>query len=349
MQGRLKVKNFGILKNIDININDFTIIIGSQAQGKSLIAKLVYFFNSFYKIVINNLSDREKEFNLILIESFKEFFPDYIIDKFDDFTIEYFFLNYKVPILIKNNKLTSKRFEISIPKSLYDEIEYLEKSFKNKKQPFEYKKNGLFSQESIFIPAGRSFFSYLRKHIFSLINLKVSLDKVLVEFGMLQEPDFIVDYKTLSDLLGELFKDLKIDHYEIKNNEEFITIEDKKIKAVNFSSGQQEALPMITTILQKGISKNKNQIIIEEPEAHLFPATQQKIIEFIAVVYNILSKKNTSFFITTHSPYILSSLNNLIQANNAYKSLKKNGKNTSKVNKIISKSKWVELIGFQHI
>ena len=56
-----------------------------------------------------------------------------------------------------------------------------------------------------------------------------------------------------------------------------------------------------------------NSIYIEEPEAHIFPAAQKSIVELISTVYNA-RKDSLQFVITTHSPYILTALNNLLQA-----------------------------------
>ncbi len=50
---------------------------------------------------------------------------------------------------------------------------------------------------------------------------------------------------------------------------------------------------------------------IEEPEAHLFPTSQSRIISMLTALY---ANINVGFFVTTHSPYILSSLNNNILA-----------------------------------
>ena len=41
---RLIVKNFGPLKDIDIEVRDFLCLIGKQATGKSTIAKLIAIF-----------------------------------------------------------------------------------------------------------------------------------------------------------------------------------------------------------------------------------------------------------------------------------------------------------------
>lgn len=54
---------------------------------------------------------------------------------------------------------------------------------------------------------------------------------------------------------------------------------------------------------------NYSKVIIEEPELNLFPNTQQELIYYILSVLNS-SERNHQLVLTTHSPYILFSLNN---------------------------------------
>lgn len=53
-------------------------------------------------------------------------------------------------------------------------------------------------------------------------------------------------------------------------------------------------------------------IYLEEPEENLFPSTQYELVKWIAQRLNYTGESTIS--IATHSPYILSSFNNLIQA-----------------------------------
>jgi len=81
--------------------------------------------------------------------------------------------------------------------------------------------------------------------------------------------------------------------------------------------------------------KNKEKqkfmsIFIEEPEANLFPERQKNIAYFLA---SLQKKKNRpELILSTHSPYILTSLNNLLFANQI---IKENETLKEKVNKII--------------
>lgn len=77
------------------------------------------------------------------------------------------------------------------------------------------------------------------------------------------------------------------------------------------------------------LKKENAFVIIEEPEAHLYPSLQNKVIEFIAYFMNV---NNSAILITTHSPYILTSVNTLYCAG---KVLKEGNTSSKKVYDII--------------
>lgn len=84
------------------------------------------------------------------------------------------------------------------------------------------------------------------------------------------------------------------------------------------SSGQQESiwiLNFLTMILYDGI---KSFVVIEEPEAHLYPSTQLDLVKLIVQVANIT---DSQIIVTTHSPYILSAFNLLAYSGKKEKSV----------------------------
>lgn len=84
----------------------------------------------------------------------------------------------------------------------------------------------------------------------------------------------------------------------------------KKAVTINAaSSGQQEAVRVIQDLFYLLYENQKSFRIIEEPEAHLFPKAQKKLIELLALAIN---KTQSQVIITTHSPYVLSIFNNLL-------------------------------------
>lgn len=77
-----------------------------------------------------------------------------------------------------------------------------------------------------------------------------------------------------------------------------------------FSSHHDEVL--FSEIVDKFSLTQYASIYLEEPEENLFPSTQYELVKWMAKQIN--TTQDNSLCIATHSPYILSSFNNLIQA-----------------------------------
>lgn len=85
------------------------------------------------------------------------------------------------------------------------------------------------------------------------------------------------------------------------------------------------------------MQKRPALFIIEEPESHLFPASQKYIMELISLVCN----QGHSMLVTTHSPYVLGALNNLLYASSFRKTPKQ-----KEAAKIIPSSLWRDYDSF---
>jgi hypothetical protein len=191
----------------------------------------------------------------------------------------------------------------------------------------------------IFMPAGRSFFAIIQDNIFSFLTSSIDIDYFLSEFGSSyqffknvykNEPVEQFDTKYFSKT-RTIVDQILSGQYQQERGRDYIYLEktNQKINISDASSGQQEFLPVaIILILFPFVEKFgtlSSILFIEEPEAHLFPLSQKRIIDLIAIVFNnaVKQSKKARFFLTTHSPYILTSLNNLIQAGNILKSINK--------------------------
>ncbi len=182
---------------------------------------------------------------------------------------------------------------------------------------------GAFTQ--LFIPAGRSFFANLQSNVFTFLSSNNVIDPFLKEFGSLYEsmkrfPSRVkingkeeIKFKAKLDRLVE---PILSGQYIYEKGKAYIISDGRKINVSNSSSGQQEILPLIIILsilpFIRFLAAGQT-VYIEEPEAHMFPTAQRHIIELIATVFNY-SKVPMQFFITTHSPYILTATNNLMQA-----------------------------------
>lgn len=269
----LIIKNFGPIKNAQIELKPINIFIGTTSSGKSTVAKLATIFKSGQFDVIDNP-----------LEQFKKLLTNY--------NIEYNISNDTYISYEDNN------FQYYITKE-----SFVSKT-KNTKQAH---------LNAIYIPAERVFFSTLSQSIFSLINSDIALPKWLIDFGAKFE-------KARSSI-----KNFSIDFlqakYELRDGADYIVLPNHTaIKLAQASSGIQSILPLLLVIQHN--TKNKNNggddlFVIEEPELNLFPSSQKDLIEFIIEKIN---HAEDQLIITTHSPYLLTSIDNLIQASNVAES-----------------------------
>lgn len=116
--------------------------------------------------------------------------------------------------------------------------------------------------------------------------------------------------------------------------------------SINFkdaSSGQQEVLRILQGLFISIGSANRQEfMVIEEPEAHLYPIAQKDLINAFAVFLNTI--KDGRLIITTHSPYILACVNILLMASLVAEQYQ-NGKK-SQVSEIVSKQFWLNPADF---
>ena len=353
---RIEIKDFVGIKDITLDVKPINILIGPQASGKSVVAKLLFYFKSFISEIINaaERSKTNEELDQDFKSRFYEYFPSsswgntnfricyYVGEDFIEISRKrkakksspevvlnysaFFkdeFVSLKTIIQKQNEKAAEQDMPVSVL-SRFNIIYDIERSFLRdvaKKVPQVV----TFSQ--LYIPAGRSFFANLKSSIFTFLSENKAVDPFLVEFGnyyesvknpiRLERLRGRVNNKQLNEEIDKLSTKILCGKYFQEDGEDYLEMDaGRKISVSNSSSGQQEVLPLALILRAVALSKPKiggQSIYIEEPEAHIFPAAQRDMVELISTVYNS-SKDNLQFFITTHSPYILTAFNNLLQA-----------------------------------
>jgi AAA15 family ATPase/GTPase len=181
-------------------------------------------------------------------------------------------------------------------------------------------------REVLYIPAGRSLIAALSNKLNLLFKLteqdwnvdyltKVFSEKILDtrEYFDRNLHEIIVDRqvnKSLINQANEIITTILGGTYLFEEGKDKLYYDNDKFLSLNHaSSGQQESIWILYLILYYLIEDKKCFIIIEEPEAHLFPTAQNEIIKIISLLVN---RNDNQCIVTTHSPYILSSLNNLL-------------------------------------
>lgn len=330
----LIIKNLGPIKNCEIDLTKMMVLDGSQASGKSTVAKTIFFFRTIKDDIVDSLirpyADPviQSEIQYRLSHKFEQLFGDNT-DKNLFIAFEYadgvhVELNSNQPIKIskKIQNWYGKFFDVKLTTN--DRIEIQKEA------------NELFNddKEIVYIPAGRSMLSILSE---SLSHIFFNFDdeqKNMIDYCTTDyinrvtkiKPVFKSPEKLTSDinnkfsnheflsLIREKIWSILQGKYKYLNGEEFLQLlgnnEEKIIKIKFASSGQQEVLWILNLIYYYLMKQKPTCFIIEEPEAHLYPNSQKEIAEYIALA---LSDKNECI-LTTHSPYILGTLSNLLDA-----------------------------------
>lgn len=337
---KLEIVKFGPIEDSIFDIKDVNIFIGESATGKSIITKLIYISNTFIRFIISKGTKDSNTLNTIqnLKESFRNSYFNIFKDTYKNFDFTYYYTDEKFVRFTHSNK---SQYKVEFSDELKREIETAYTNFKKRFENLEQNNiesdsmlpsiyglilfqeiKKVFTKDNyIYIPAGRSFFTMLSKNIFSIIENGVEIDYIFTQFGRLfqnTKKEFENLNKKISkkDLLfiESKYKELLKGTYAFVDDEDRIYINKDEFLPLNqISSGQQELLPALLILLSVLNSKTSTTIIFEEPEAHLFPKDQQRLVELLIYILNHTQSGNR-LIITTHSPYILSVLNNLIYA-----------------------------------
>lgn len=379
---RIEINGFLTIDHADFEIRKINILIGAQAQGKSVIAKLAYFFKNFFPaIFIPSVQkfETKREIERKCLAQFEEIFPRYSWMN-QEFSIIYTNGNYEVSIARTKagNKYISKfnyckelanfHKELNIVfKRVLGELDapQVKQKYRGTLLPKEWIlhqatsekiKNSIFSKvdsNPIFIPASRSFFANLQKNIFSFLASNIDIDPFIKEFGSRYESSKRLysdlyfhqydDSEVTRKKVDQLVSEIVVGEYIYAEEQDWILNNGKRTNLANASSGQQESLPMLLILKTwPFISGNTSPSIyfIEEPEAHLFPVSQKQIISLIATIYNASSH---SFFITTHSPYLLTAINNLIVGQDAFNKTINNQDKLEQLERVLPKDELIKL------
>lgn len=347
---RIRVENFSCIKKADLTFGRLTVLIGPQASGKSVLSKLTYFFLDLISEQYERLLD-QKSFE-IFAEDIKGLFSDWFPVAAwgnNKFKIEFELGEYKLRLTrtsydesIRNNL---RLWTSPLVKEHYKRTAELARSLRQKasrrssQEPFLDVEVGYevreaatkllqedlgeyFIHHQTFIPAGRSFFTTLGR-AFMAFDQGRTLDPITIRFGRLYS-SFQAELRHFSTRRGASSVEEELglilggaiiwegDRPALKS------IDGRVVPFSALSSGQQELLPLVLALSSVGrVSARPRQrshlLYIEEPEAHLFPSAQSALIQRLAALVNGPSSQRR-LAITTHSPYVLSKINNLIKA-----------------------------------
>ena len=334
---KISVTDFGPIRHAEIEIKPFCILIGHTSSGKSTMTKLLDLFNSLEFYAIMPGSDLSTFLSLLkkydIDFDFKE--QTSIIYQSNEYiwTISQkgFQTNYPIHEIIDNIKSNPV---YSANKLVIDSLLILLDEGKTQNTKYEHYLQNILAisgnkeKPSVYIPAERILMSALSRAIFSFYEKGINLPDCLKAFGNIYSiaKNNQKQYKVNFLDLEVCFNPETGDKIRLGTGEE--------ISFNQASSGLQSVIPLLS-VFDYDLKENSCRII-EEPELNLYTQVQKELTEYLV---KRTKEAKAKLFITTHSPYILSTIQNLLQAGNI---VAESPEKAELVAKLVSPDKWID-------
>ena len=348
MPQRLEITNFGPLKKVSIEIRPLLLLIGQQASGKSTIAKLIYFFQSlsaeffsrFYQSPREGV-DITKDLIIPIREKFYDFFGSTY--HLPEFQIIYYYDDERSLTLTLTSK---KRINALFSESFFSKSDFNElRGYK--KMLIQLKNGETFEnmlQQSIqknIEEQGHRAFEAKEQTIdetlmLSFMQRVIKMRQLFINLGNFEgmishsnarlKPKLQLANKLIRSVLHGQYSNSEFGERIVHPGSGYVYLK-------NASSGQQESIRILQDAFLSIYQGNKLLRIVEEPEAHLFPEAQMATIQLLVLMLN--SAPSGHLILTTHSPYTLTVINNLIYA------AKVGVDHPEQVNRVIPKELWL--------
>lgn len=339
----LTLKNFAKLKDTILNVNDITLIAGKPGSGKSYIMKMLY---AMYE-ANDNLSNEIKKEDYLISKFLNEVMNEGIklniekqknkkgkIDKklFKELADSQSFRELLKKEIVNAKEFTGikktlKEKQLSDNEIFYDNLRNIIKSvFDNYSQISD---EFIFEHDNCLIEYKNTKLNIERKSDIKVKDAVFVETPLILEFKSFMTKDLNKIPYHISSLLKILDKDYSfIDEKQEEFIEEFINkskeiingnIEnsgdsfiyrrgDKNYDIVNASSGIK-SIGLLQYLVTNKALKRDSVLFWEEPEVHLHPSWQLKMVE----LFLELQKNGVRIVFSTHSPYMADYLNALVK------------------------------------
>lgn len=333
--GKILFASFNSLRDIDKKVNseinysirdllmDFIKRVTFYSPKKNILVETItrrFKLNDIVSNILNDINSNEdnnkENIENIIIDNIREYTNTN--DKFTKENIE--FLANRI---IEYNNISRKKIALNLITKYYNDLFYKQinsRIFKNTNAEieindfgisFEFKndkcakfkkniyENSVFLIDNPFVLDIEDYSyspsipdSYLISEIHDKYNEDYIVDKTLAE----EKLEII--YKMLSNAInGKIIK---------KENDFYLAFDNitEPILIHNISAGLK-SFTIIKMMLEEGILKEKDILVLDEPEIHLHPQWQLLYAEIIVLIQKVF---NLHIVITTHSPYFLESI-----------------------------------------
>ena len=325
---KLTIRNFGPIKSVSLDLRKYTVIIGPQSSGKSCILKIASFCKWMEKrIELSQDPDKYMTEGIVKSELLQ-------FHKLDGFQKTNTYIKYDSPFMTfsmswkgnggivfdyqwKRNRwryhrpaiayIPAERNIVAAIPNWFD-VKLVHNNIRNYMSDWEESRQLFSMSNSLPILDLDTAYYY---------STKENEDKIVVD-----RKGNTIDFTNASSGLQSI-----VPMYVLIS---YLTNKSTYQAGLSSVANDKEHGKLVALIERNGdfpktlssqevignLSKTQHtEIYLEEPEENIFPKTQYQLVKWLVKQMNV-SEGNT-LSMTTHSPYILSSLNNLIQAGEA--------------------------------
>jgi len=365
----LKIKNIGPIVEIDIELSKLNIFIGPQSSGKSTITKIACFCSWVEKkVALLNYNQELFSVSGTFAENLVRFHKltgylrndSYIYYESDILQIEYNHSE-KIPVFKWKNRFEYKKGKISyIPSERnivgaipnWINIKFIDNNIRSFMSDWEEARNTHRKESPLdILNIGAKYFfdgdedkviinqsneelelTNTSSGLQSLIPLLVIIDYIYDWIYYNENPESVKDIKDNNAINADLIQ-------EVFGAAEYTEIRKAMEKGISVSVSEDdiddflENLDRLELLKENFKEVHYTNVYLEEPEQNLFPEAQRDLVSEL-ICFNNLHEDHT-LTMTTHSPYILSSINNLMYASQVGR------KDSQRVNSIVSEQNWM--------
>ena len=336
-----------------MDVKKVTVLIGDQGSGKSTVAKLISLFTWLEKNIIRNSVSTEQLNavvfkNLCFQQELIEYFAPNTILKFEGDSYDFEYIESEQSFVLKKNEnnnncyvlpkiqyvsaarnLLTILYNISLQNIVDKNGNIIDMSsnipFMVKELNKEYMKAlQELAKDGFALPINDTSV-FFQEHSAFIVTQGKRVSMSAASSGIQSITPLLLVSHFLSEKVREnIFDKIQYIDNNLKNRiEDELSkvsgeLSDKFKQLYSFGKGIlsiEEDVSLLESKLKQFIPSSFINIV-EEPEQNLFPNSQQKVINSL-IEYNNAIKEN-KLIISTHSPYILSALNNSILAEEAF-------------------------------
>lgn len=331
----IQIKNIGPIADTgEVSLTSVMLVIGKQSSGKSTFLKILCFCRWIEKLIMVSNEEVISQYthNLKFLKSLKQFhrFYDsffsvasYVYYDGDAITITMEDAGKNVKILRKAEfeeiKYNTKLSFIPSERNLVSAIKNIDQSYRSAESDI------LFNYIFEWGEAKDSYTSEHPKRLSFADNMEYINEGGNDLVRLIGEDKMIPSYYASSGVQSAMPLDVMVDYFtNLVGKNASVSKHDLANTLLRYLGKDKVLTHEVIKDISNKMQYQSVQLFIEEPEQNLYPDSQKNlIVNMVAALKNAMPKgtEQSILVMTTHSPYILSTLNVLIAEANAMEAM----------------------------